>query len=343
MNIRSANPVDHAGISGFLARFEQSTLYHDYLWMDIIKETFGHDYYYLICEDVNNSIVGVLPLVHMKSIIFGNFMVSVPYFNYGGVCAENTDIREMLVRSGIEIARKVGASHIELRQQEPLGNGMPVKTKKVSMRLPLVRDPEELMNSFPSKLRSQIRGTIKRDLNAHIGKHDELENFYKIFSINMKELGTPVYPKIFFKKILDKFYEKAWIVTIYLQNVPMASGFLIAYKDIMEIPWASSIKKFNRLSPNMLLYWSCLEFACENGYSVFDFGRSTFGESTYKFKQQWGATPFQLNWHYWMRDGDQLPEISPANSRYQLAIKIWKRLPLPVTRIVGPRIVKNIP
>jgi serine/alanine adding enzyme len=343
MNVRAANSEDIDNISTFIAQTKHSTMYHDYLWMDVIKETFGHKHYYLICEDVGNKIRGVLPLVQLNSLLFGNFMVSLPYFNYGGVCAENRDARDMLVNAGIDIAERVGAKHIEFRQQEPLENGMPVKTKKVSMRLSLSQDPIELMSSFPSKLRSQIRGAVKKELTAKIGKHDELDNFYKIFSINMKELGTPVYPKSFFKNILDKFYKNSWITTVYLKDVPLASGFLIAYKDMVEIPWASSIKEFNRLSPNMLLYWTCLQFSCENGYSVFDFGRSSMGESTYKFKQQWGAMPVQLNWHYWVRDNKPIPDISPANSRYQLAIKMWKKLPLPVTRVLGPRIVKNLP
>ena len=343
MNVRSANSEDINNISTFIAQAKNSTIYHDFLWMDVIKETFGHKYYYLICEDAENKIRGVLPLVHLNSLLFGNFMVSLPYFNYGGVCAENRDTRDMLVNAGIDIAERVGAKHIEFRQQELLENGMPVKTKKVSMRLSLSQDPIELMNSFPSKLRSQIRGAVKKELSAKIGKHDELNNFYKIFSINMKELGTPVYPKNFFKNILDKFHKNTWITTIYSKNIPLASGFLISYKNMVEIPWASSIKEFNRLSPNMLLYWTCLQFSCENGYSVFDFGRSTMGESTYKFKQQWGAKPVQLNWHYWIRDNKPIPEISPANSKYQLAIKVWKKLPLPVTRVLGPQIVKNLP
>jgi hypothetical protein len=123
----------------------------------------------------------------------------------------------------------------------------------------------------------------------------------------------------------------------------VASGFLVGFKGKLEIPWASSIRQYNRLGPNMLLYWSCLEFACERGFRVFDFGRSTAGESTYMFKEQWGAVPSPMNWHYWLAQGEELPEINPDNPKYRLAIGMWKKLPVPLTRILGPRLVRNIP
>ena len=125
--------------------------------------------------------------------------------------------------------------------------------------------------------------------------------------------------------------------------MPVASGFLIGFKKRLEIPWASSLKEYNKLSPNMLLYWSVLKFAIENGYKQFDFGRSSIESGTYRFKEQWGAKPIQLYWYYWLSNGGKLPELNPHNPKYQTAINIWKRLPLSVTKIIGPRIVKNLP
>jgi hypothetical protein len=123
----------------------------------------------------------------------------------------------------------------------------------------------------------------------------------------------------------------------------VASGFLVGFKGKLEIPWASSIRKYNRLGPNMLLYWSCLEFACDLGFQVFDFGRSTAGESTYRFKEQWGAIPYPMYWHYWLAEEGALPEINPGNPKYRLAIELWKKLPVPLTILLGPRLVRNIP
>jgi len=159
----------------------------------------------------------------------------------------------------------------------------------------------------------------------------------------MRDLGTPVYPKVFFRRILETFPENTWICSVASGNAVVASGFLAGFKDRLEIPWASSIREYNRQSHNMLLYWSCLRFGCEKGFRTLDLGRSTKGESTYRFKQQWGAKEYPMVWSYWVRNGGAPPEISPRNRKYRLAISLWKKLPLPLTRAIGPRIVKNIP
>jgi serine/alanine adding enzyme len=343
MKARIAAPGDVPGIDSFLQGSDAASAYHDYRWIGVVEKSFGHDGYYLVCQDPDGSIAGTLPLVHMKSRLFGNFMVSMPYFNYGGVCADRPAARDVLIDEAVRTARGLGVSHIEFRQEIPLGNGFPVKTRKVSMRLRLPGSGADLWKSFPSKLRSQIRKPQKEGMTVRISRHDELENFYRVFSINMRDLGTPVYPKRFFRNILDHFPENSWICTVSAGTTPVASGFLVGFKEKMEIPWASSIREYNRFGPNMLLYWNCLEFACDKGFRVFDFGRSTEGESTYRFKEQWGAAPSPMYWHYWLADGGALPEINPDNPRYRFAIQVWKRIPVPLTRLIGPRLVRNIP
>ena len=159
----------------------------------------------------------------------------------------------------------------------------------------------------------------------------------------MRDLGTPVYAKTFFRSILRELPRQSVICLLSLRGEPVAAGFLIGFKRTLEIPWASSLRRFGKLSPNMLLYWSALKYACETGYQRFDFGRSSPDSGTYKFKAQWGAQPVQLNWGYWVPDGAALPDLSPRNPKFQLAIKVWQRLPIAVTKIIGPPIVQNLP
>lgn len=330
-------------VDRYLETAASSTLYHRPAWVSVVEESFGHKTFYLACGDGDGAVRGVLPLVHMKSRIFGNFLVSMPFFNYGGVCAEDEDGRSRLVEEAVRIARDAGASHIEFRQEAPLPNGFPAKTTKVSMRLPLPASAEELMRSFPSKLRSQIRRPGKEGMTARVGGVEDLDAFYEVFAVNMRRLGTPVLPRRFFAAIFRHFPDETRICSVYRGGVPVASGFLIGFKERLEIPWASSLSEYNRYSPNMLLYWTCLEFACDRGYRVYDFGRSTAGEMTYRFKEQWGAEPLQLHWHYWLDEGRSMPDLSPGNPKYRLAIAVWKRLPLAATKILGPRVVRNIP
>jgi serine/alanine adding enzyme len=343
MTIRLYTESDRDNWDQYVMKSNSSSCYHLIGWKNVIEKTFGHKTYYLLSEDENLQINGILPMVHLKSLLFGNFAVSLPYFNYGGVCADTEEIGNELLRAATDITKSQGMQHLELRHVHNTMKDLPVKTTKVSMRLSLPSTSEELMKSFPAKLRSQIKRPLQENMYARVAGEEELDSFYAVFSQNMRDLGTPVYAKSFFRNILETFPDNTWICTVYTEKVQPAAGFLTSFKDTIEIPWASSLKAFNRLSPNMLLYWSVLEFACNNGFKVFDFGRSTPNEGTYKFKQQWGAQPVQLHWHYWLRNGGSLPEINPHNPKYGLAIRTWQKLPVSLTRLIGPSLVKNLP
>ena len=211
------------------------------------------------------------------------------------------------------------------------------------MQLQLPNTTDALFKSFDAKLRSQIRRPTKEGMIARVGGVEELDAFYEVFSTNMRDLGTPVYSKVFFKNILAGFAGMSWVCTVYQGPTAVASGLLLGFKDMLEIPWASSLSAYNRFSPNMLLYWTVLQFACERGFKIFDFGRSTSGEGTYRFKEQWGARPVPLYWYYWLREGGPLPELNPKNQKFRAAIAAWKQLPVAVTRWIGPSIVRNLP
>lgn len=304
MKVRLYEDGDRERWNEYAGESSLASNYHQLGWKDIIEKSFGHSTYYLLAEDDRNDVKGILPLVQIKSALFGNFIVSLPYFNYGGVCADDDGIGGKLLSEAVCIAEKNGAEHLELRHTRNISNDLSVKTVKVSMLLSLPVKYEDLWDSFSSKLRSQIRRPTKEGMFSKVGGVDELDNFYSIFSVNMRDLGTPLYSKSFFRNIFEEFPESTHICTVFSKDgKPVASGFLAGFKQTLEMPWASSLRAYNRYSPNMLLYWDVMKYACENGYTIFDAGRSTPGEGTYKFKEQWGAKPLQLYWHYWMKNG----------------------------------------
>lgn len=338
------SPTEDSQWDAFVLRSPLSSIYHLSKWKHLIYQCFKHDSYYIKAVDGAGDCTGVLPLVHLSSVLFGNFFVSLPFFNYGGVCADDQCTEEALWAKAQEIATEKRAQFIELRCTRTFPFNVPVKTSKVTMKLDLPSTGDELWKSFTSKLRSQIKRPIKEGMTAEIGGHDLLHLFYRVFAENMRSLGTPVYPKRFFEAILNAFPDSAHIAAVRDRDGnPVAAGFMLGYRDQLEIPWASSLKSHNHLGPNMLLYSSVLKFACERGFRVFDFGRSTPGEGTFRFKQQWGALPEQLYWYYWIREGEAMPNLNPTNSKYAAAITIWKKLPLAVTNRLGPLIVRNIP
>jgi FemAB-related protein (PEP-CTERM system-associated) len=338
-----SDSLDEAEWDAYVEGHPRATGYHLIAWRRVIERVFGHQTVYLTARDEGGHIHGVLPLVFFSSRLFGRFLVSLPFVNYGGLLADDARFREALLEQAIEQAKKLGADHVELRHQDLSDLRWAQKQHKVSMRLDLPGDFDSLWKTFPAKLRNQIHRAEKEGMVFRLGGEDVLEDFYAVFSRNMRDLGTPVYGSEFFAEILRAFPVKSRIGVVYLNGLPVAAGFLYGFRQALEIPWASSDRRYNRLSPNMLLYRSVLEYACREGFRVFDFGRSSPNSGTYRFKEQWGARPVQLNWHYWLSNGGPLPDLSPANVKFKLAISLWQRLPLFVSERLGPAVVRYIP
>jgi FemAB-related protein (PEP-CTERM system-associated) len=328
--------------NAYVSSHPAASIYHRAEWRELIRQTFGHECPYYLARDRDRRVVGVLPLVHLQSRLFGNFMVSMPYFNYGGAIADHPKIEQQLMQAANTFADNSGIQHIEYRDTLPR-EGLPVRCKKVCMLLELPEHHEALWERFPSKLRAQIRRPQHEHPEVVQGGLEYLDDFYTVFARNMRDLGTPVYGKVFFSNILKRFPRESTIVSVRLDGKPVAAAFLIGHGERLEIPWASTIQEVNRLSVNMLLYWEVLKLGIDRHYRVFDFGRSSRDSGTFRFKRQWGAQAQPLYWHYWLRGDGKLPELNPDNPKYALAINAWKRLPVFVANRVGPAVVKYLP
>ena len=322
---------------------DNATAYHSFGWKDVFEKSFGHKCYYLAVVDDNQCWQGVLPLVHMRSRLFGNCLVSLPFVNYGGLLCKGPEAAAILLAEAEKLRGTCGASHIELRHISDVYGNLPTKQHKVTMVLDLCESHERQWAAFDPKLRNQIRKSQKSGLSFQLGRLELLSNFYDVFSRNMRDLGTPVYAERLFSNVLETFPASTMIGIVFHGEKAIAAGLVSWFKNKMEIPWASSIREYNALCPNHMLYWEMMQFAIGKGLTKFDFGRSTPNEGTYNFKRQWGALPLQLNWQYVMEAGRELPDVSPHNPKYELAIRVWQRLPLAISKVLGPFIVRNIP
>ena len=330
--------------NAFVDSTTRASIYHHGVWKNLVADVFGHETHYLMAVDPDSELVfGVLPIVRIRSRLFGDYMVSMPYFNYGGAIATEPWIEDLLMREACKIADRIGVAHIEFRDSVPRDGPWIQRRDKVRMLLQLPDKTEILWNGLGSKIRAQIRRPEKEGVVTLVGGIELLDDFYRVFSRNMRDLGTPVYPRSFFLKILTAIPKTSCIVLVRLRGEPAAAGILIGSGSRIEVPWASSLRKFNSIGINMLLYWKMLETGIERGYEIFDFGRCTKNSGSYRFKKQWQTTQEQLYWHYWVREGAEAPNISPQNSKYRLAIKAWQHLPVFVANWIGPRIVKGLP
>jgi FemAB-related protein (PEP-CTERM system-associated) len=308
----------------------------------VIERAFGHETLPLAAVS-SDGIEGVLPLVFFRSRLFGRFTVSMPFLNYGGVVADAPSVRRALVERAVDETRTRGGAHLELRHDAQLCPELAPKRHKVSMRLPLAANPERQWEALDRKVRNQVRKGEKSQLDVVHGGIELVDDFYAVFAHNMRDLGTPVYAKAFFSEVMRTFAATAQIFVARHQGRPLAASLVYWHGSMIEVPWASALRESNPLCANVLLYWHMLKFSIERGFTVFDFGRSTPDAGTFHFKKQWGAQPLELVWEYWNASGTPPASLNPDNPKFDLAIRIWQRLPVPVATAIGPHVIRNIP
>ncbi len=325
----------------FVVRQPGYTHFHRYGWKRIMERVFGHETKYLAVRD-GDSLAAVLPLVRVRSRLFGHYLVSMPFLNYGGPLGTNDGVATV-VRAASDEAGRSKARLLELRCRVPMPVDLAVSHRKITVMLDLPDDPDALLKQLGSKLRSQVRRPSKEGVTVRFGP-DQVEPFYEVFSRHMRDLGTPSLPRRFFQAIASAFPEDAWFGCAWLDAEPVACGAGFQWGDEFEMTWASSLARFNRLAPNMLLYWSFMERAIAAGIRRFNFGRCTPDSGTHRFKRQWGSRDEPLYWYQWTPEGSTGASTpSPDQGKYAWGPRLWRHLPLGMARRLGPWIVKSIP
>jgi serine/alanine adding enzyme len=319
-----------------------ATAYHQWRWRHVFERVFNHQAIYLIAHR-GNRVVGVLPLVEFRSWLFGRFAVSLPFVDHGGILADDRETGMELVQHAAGLARAHGCAHVELRHRARLLEDLPCRQHKVAMRLPLLADAESMWSALDRKVRNQVRKAMTSGLVVARGGRELLPEFYRVFARNMRDLGTPVYPRRLFEEVFAQFPLAMRVFLVRHNGTAIAGGITCQHRDRVEVPWASSLAAARSMCPNNLLYWRIIEWAVHERFRTLDFGRSTPNGGTYRFKRQFGALPQPLCWEYALLSRVTTPDQGPTNPRFRRAIALWKHLPIPLTNLVGPAIVRSIP
>jgi serine/alanine adding enzyme len=355
--VKLIQAAEHPLWDSYVREHPQAGVYHLSGWRSAIEGAYGYPTYYLMAVASNadgstapHAVQGLLPLIHMRSLFFGNHLISMPFFDSAGIVCATPQAGRCLAQAALRLGKRLGVQSVELRQNGPLP--APVlsetepaaagATEKVRMLLELPATSAELMASFKSKVRSQVKNPIAKGLKTRVGGIELLDDFYSVFSENMRDLGSPVHSRRLIAAVLQAFGGNARIFMIDRDRQPLATSLVVGFKQMLCNPWSSSLRRYRSLNANMLLYWRMLEYGCEHGFRCFDFGRSAPDEGTYKFKQQWGAQPVSLLWYTLATTPGNAIDASPDKKNYKNLIQIWRRLPLPLTRIIGPPIRKRI-
>ncbi len=355
-------------VSDYLAHCQPdsgSCAEHDPRWLDVLRHGLGHQPCLLIArrnghadtavsdaplatsnQSNTTDICGYLPLMLVASPLFGRFLVSLPYLNRAGIVADSPQVATQLLYRAVELAQQKNVRYLELRHHGSATPDHPslnaTLTSKSRMVLDLPSSPDALWKQLTAKVRNQVRKGDKAELSIQWGGTELLDDFYAVFAVNMRDLGTPVYPRKLFAAILEQFPGQAELAVVRHQQDTVATALLIHALGSTQVPSASCLRQFNHTNANMWMYHQLLLRSIECGSHQFDFGRSSKDSGTYRFKKQWGARPQPTCWQYHLRRGD-FSSMRPDSPRNRWRVETWKKLPVWLTRQIGPMIVRGIP
>lgn len=342
LRVRPHTPADAAAWDAYASAHAAYTLYHGRAFHNAVTEAFGMPSHGLIAEDTGHRTVGVLPLIRQKSRLFGDRLVSLPYANHGGPLADAPEIALALLAAAAETRVALGCDQLELRDPEARELDWHLHTDKVLMTRVLPDSVEALGQELGAKLRSQCRRALKEGAEVVHGGAELIPEFYEVFAVNMRDLGTPVYPRRWFEVLARHLGEAMHLVVVRLAGQPAAGCLLLRWNDTLEIPWAASAREFNRYSVNMLLYREALDHAIRTGCRRFDFGRSTRDSGPHKFKQQWGGEASPIYWRT-CPAGAAGGAGTGGGRASALLRRAWTRMPIGLTNTLGPVISPGLP
>lgn len=352
--IRFATTDDARDWDRYVLTHEEAAPYHLYAWQMAVERAYAFKPSSLMALD-HGRIVGVLPLILLTYPLGGGTLVALPYCDVGGPLADDSTMAQLLLDHAVNLGVRLQARSLDIRgfslqtAQQNSPYSIEKKQDKVRMLLHLPGTVEELWQGFRSKLRSQINKARKNGLSFCFS--DNLADFYSVFASNMHELGSPVHARSWFEALFAYYGIRSRLGLVFKDDLVVGGGIVLNTDQVISIPWASTLREYNHLSPNMLLYWSLLEDAVNRGFSTFDFGRSTPGEGTYRFKSQWGAQPVELDWHVVKLSkgprGKKIPSWgenpAPAGSTKRIiAAKVWRLLPAWFVNRTGPTLRKYV-
>jgi FemAB-related protein (PEP-CTERM system-associated) len=325
---------DHPGASFF----------HLTGWKRVLERTFGYQASYFYSER-NGKITGIAPFFDFSSLLVGRCFVSTPLAAYGGIVAEDKESEEELLEQVKKRSQADPCDYVELRyRNRELLSGLHANELYVTFNTELSPDPAVNLKRLPKDTRYMIRKAGKGNLRVEFGSDAErMDVFYDLFAQSVRRLGTPVYPKALFRNLLEEFPKHTQLMLIYSGAQPVAGVFSFFFGDTILPYYSGSTPEATQLTANNFMYWELINWASQQGFRTFDFGRSKKGTGSFAFKSQWGMNVEQLNYQVLLVDRKTVPNFSPVNPKFDVVIRVWKSLPLRVTKWLGPLIVRMIP
>ncbi len=339
VTIKSLTQADSKRWDQFVEESPQATFFHLSGWQEVLERAFNHTGHFLYAQQ-GEAIVGILPLAEVKSWLFGHALVSTPFCVYGGPIAINREITDQLVNRACELAEQLNVDYLELRNRTQLNESWPCKTLYYTFRREITSDEDENLKAIPRKQRAVVRKAIKLEMDSTFD--ESIDRFYEAYSTSVRNLGTPVFSKKYFRVLKEVFSKQSDILTLTKDNELVASVMSFYFKDEVLPYYGGGTAAARSLKGNDYMYWCLMCHAADKGVRVFDYGRSKEGTGSFSFKKNWGFTPEPLYYEYYLVKAQEIPDVNPLNPKYQLMIKCWKKLPLWLSQCIGPMVSKYL-
>lgn len=341
IEIKNLDNGGEAAWEDFVANCPETTFFHRAGWRRVIQNSFGQRAYFLYAES-NGQIQGILPLIHVKSLLFGSGLISTAFTVGGGTAALNESARQALDIHAQTLCGQLGAAYIEYRGVADAPAGWAARNDLYySFSWEIAAAEEDNLKQIPRKQRAVVRKALEADLDCKI--ETNTENFYALFSASVHRLGTPVQSRRYFSNLLQEFGpDDCDILTITADGKPMSSVLSFYFRDAVLPYFTGGALAARQYGANDLMYWRLMRRARERGYTLFDFGRSKTGTGPFSFKKNWGFTPTPITHAYYLPAGGEPPNTNPTNPKYELLIKAWQRMPLALANLIGPYIIRGI-
>ncbi len=336
--------LDTVGVErwdAFVESCPEASFFHRAGWRRIMEEVFGHRTHFLAAER-EGVIEGILPLAHMKSLLFGNRLASLPFCVYGGVAAIGDGARQALFAEAVRLAGDLRVASIEFKHERRQHPDWPVKDDLYfTFRKTMADDDDAILQAIPRKQRAMVRKGIKAGLTLEIV--DDADLVYALYAQSVRNLGTPVFSRKLFPKLVEVFGDACELALVRHEGKPVASVLSFYFRDQVLPYYAGSIPEARALKAHDFMYWKLMCHArATHDARVFDFGRSKAGTGPFSFKKNWGFEPTPLHYEYWLKPGESLPDLNPSNPKYRLVIDTWKKLPLPIANRLGPMLSRHL-
>lgn len=323
----------------FVAASREGTFFHLSGWRQVIENAFFHRTHYLEARR-SGALSAVLPLTEIRSRLFGHMLISNAFCMYGGTLASDDESKTAVESEAARIARDLNVDFLEFRCRRPEHpDWRQAPAIYCDFRRSLPESPDILLKQIPQKRRNLVRKAMKAGLFSVI--EEDVETFYGVYAESVRNLGTPVYSKRYFQLLKRQFWNAIEIVTVRQDGAALASAMCFNFKGLVIPYYAGGRAEARGAAANDFLFWEVMRRACGRR-SVFDFGRSKIGTGAFQFKLGWGFEPAPIVHEFLPVRSLQLPNLNPLNPKFALAISAWKRLPLFLTKIIGPPIVRQI-